>query len=231
MTEPVITVEALEKTYGSVRAVDTISFEVAAGEIFGVVGPNAAGKTTTIECLEGLREPDGGRVRVLGLDPRRDGEVLRRRIGAQLQESALPRGYGWARPCVCSHPSTRGRSSRSRSSRASVSPTRKNVAYANLSGGQRQRLAIALALVGDPQLVFFDELTSGLDPGAPRDVGPGARRASQRKDGLPDDALHGGSRAAVRPRHDHRRRADRRARHPCGAGSRTWRRAADRLQC
>ena len=90
MAQPVIAVEELEKSYGSVRAVDGISFEVDAGEIFGIVGPNGAGKTTTIECLEDLRTPDAGQLRVLGLDPRRDGPALRERIGAQLQESALP---------------------------------------------------------------------------------------------------------------------------------------------
>jgi ABC-2 type transport system ATP-binding protein len=166
MTEPVIAVDALEKSYGSVRAVDAISFEVAEGEIFGVVGPNGAGKTTTIECLEGLRAPDGGQVRVLGLDPRRDGDALRERIGAQLQQSALPARLrvGEAMRLFASfyvHP---------------LDPElileglgladRKKVAFADLSGGQRQRLSIALALVGDPQLVFFDELTSGLDPQA-----------------------------------------------------------------
>jgi ABC-2 type transport system ATP-binding protein len=166
MTEPVVAVEALEKSYGSVRAVDAISFEVAEGEIFGVVGPNGAGKTTTIECLEGLRAPDGGQVRVLGLDPRRDGDALRERIGAQLQDCALP-----ARLRV-------GEAMRLFASfyKRPLTPEaileglgladRKKVAFADLSGGQRQRLSIALALVGDPQLVFFDELTSGLDPQA-----------------------------------------------------------------
>jgi ABC-2 type transport system ATP-binding protein len=166
MTGSVIAVESLEKSYGSVRAVDAISFEVEEGEIFGVVGPNGAGKTTTIECLEGLRAPDGGRVLVLGLDPRRDGSALRERIGAQLQASALPARLrvGEAVRLFASfyaHPLEPG-------------PIldglgladRKNVAYAELSGGQKQRLSIALALVGDPQLVFFDELTSGLDPQA-----------------------------------------------------------------
>ncbi len=166
MTGPVIAVDALEKSYGSVRAVDAISFEVAEGEIFGVVGPNGAGKTTTIECLEGLRAPDGGRVHVLGLDPRRDGDALRERIGAQLQQSALP-----ARLRV-------GEAMRLFASfyARPLDPElileglgladRKKVAFAELSGGQKQRLSIALALVGDPQLVFFDELTSGLDPQA-----------------------------------------------------------------
>ncbi len=166
MAGPVIAVESLEKSYGSVRAVDAISFEVEEGEIFGVVGPNGAGKTTTIECLEGLRAPDGGRVLVLGLDPRRDGAALRERIGAQLQSSALPARLQvgeavrlfasfYARPLEPG-PILDGLGL----------ADRKNVAYAELSGGQKQRLSIALALVGDPQLVFFDELTSGLDPQA-----------------------------------------------------------------
>ena len=166
MAGPVITVESLEKSYGTVRAVDAISFEVNEGEIFGVVGPNGAGKTTTIECLEGLRAPDGGHVRVLGLDPRRDGAALRERIGAQLQASAIPARLrvGEAVRLFASfyaHPLEPG-------------PIldglgladRTKVAYADLSGGQKQRLSIALALVGDPELVFFDELTSGLDPQA-----------------------------------------------------------------
>jgi ABC-2 type transport system ATP-binding protein len=166
MTQSVIAVESLEKSYGSLRAVDSISFDVAEGEIFGVVGPNGAGKTTIIECLEGLRAPDAGQVRVLGLDPRRDGYALRERIGAQLQASVLPARLRvgeavrlfasfYARP-VEPQPILEGLGL----------ADRKNVAFADLSGGQKQRLSIALALVGDPQLVFFDELTSGLDPQA-----------------------------------------------------------------
>jgi ABC-2 type transport system ATP-binding protein len=166
VTEPVIAAEGLEKSYGSVRAVDAISFEVAEGEIFGVVGPNGAGKTTTIECLEGLRAADGGRVRVLGLDPRRDGDVLRQRIGAQLQESGLPARLrvGEAMRLFASF-YTRPLESEAVLEGLGLAD-RRNVAYADLSGGQKQRLSIALALVGDPQLVFFDELTSGLDPQA-----------------------------------------------------------------
>jgi len=165
-TPPAVRVEGLRKSYGSTRAVDGISFLVARGEIFGIVGPNGAGKTTTIECLEGLRVPDGGVIRVLGLDPQAEGAALRERIGAQLQQSALPArmragealalfGSFYARPLAPRQLlEDMGLADRSR------------VAYAELSGGQKQRLAIALALVGDPELVFFDELTSGLDPQA-----------------------------------------------------------------
>ena len=166
MATPVIAVDSLEKSYGSIRALDGITFDVADGEIFGVVGPNGAGKTTAIECLEGLRAPDDGQVRVLGLDPRHDGYALRERIGAQLQERALPArlrvgeamrlfGSFYARP-LAPGPILEelGLSDRQK------------VAFADLSGGQKQRLSIALAMVGDPQLVFFDELTTGLDPQA-----------------------------------------------------------------
>lgn len=90
MAQPAISVEGLSKRYGKVVAVDGVSFEVAQGEIFGLLGRNGSGKTTTVECLQGLRRPDAGRLSVLGLDPRRRGDELRRRIGAQLQESALP---------------------------------------------------------------------------------------------------------------------------------------------
>jgi ABC-2 type transport system ATP-binding protein len=162
----VVSVVGLRKSYGSTVAVDGVSFEVGAGEVFGIVGPNGAGKTTTVECLEGLRAPDAGVVRVLGLDPQRQGDALRERMGAQLQESALPARMrvGEAMTLFASfyaHPlppwtllDELGLADRVR------------VAWGALSGGQRQRLAIALALVGDPDLVFFDELTSGLDPQA-----------------------------------------------------------------
>ncbi len=163
-----MSVRDLSKVYGSRRAVDGISFEVAEGEIFGIVGPNGAGKTTTVECLEGLRVPDGGEVRVLGLDPRRQGDALRERLGAQLQESALPARLrvGEAMTLFASfyaHPLPTGMLLDELGLRQ-----QSRVAWCELSGGQRQRLAIALALVGDPDLVFFDELTSGLDPQARR---------------------------------------------------------------
>ncbi len=164
--EPVVEVEGLRKSYGAVHAVDGISFEVDHGEIFGVVGPNGAGKTTTIECLEGMRVPDGGQVRVLGLDPQRGGPAFRERIGAQLQQSALPARLrvGEAMRLFASfysHPLPIG----GLLEELGLSD-RTGAAFADLSGGQKQRLSIALALVGDPELVFLDELTTGLDPQA-----------------------------------------------------------------
>ena len=162
--KPIVEVEQLRKRYGSVTAVDGISLEVYEGEIFGMVGPNGAGKTTTIECLEGLRRADSGEIRVLGCDPQRDGYALRPRIGVQLQESMLQdRLRVWealhlfaglyANP-VDWEPLLAG---------LGLAESR-NVAFAKLSGGQKQRLFVALALVNDPELVFLDELTTGLDP-------------------------------------------------------------------
>ncbi len=167
---PVIRVEALRKTYGPVVAVDNVAFEVYEGEIFGMVGPNGAGKTTTIECVEGLRQPDGGRVETLGLDPHKQGRALRERIGIQLQESALP-GHLKVWEALDLYASFYQRSVDWQGLLEPLGLADKRNAYFNkLSGGQKQRLFIALALVNDPELVFFDELTTGLDPRARRDM-------------------------------------------------------------
>ena len=209
--------------YGQTRAVDGVSFEVGAGEIFGIIGPNGAGKTTTVECLEGLRVPDEGRVRVLGLDPQRQGDALRERIGAQLQESALPARLrvGEAMALFASFytaPAARRGAARG----ARVWPTGCG-SRGGISGGQRQRLAIALALVGDPEVVFFDELTSGLDPQARRATWDlVSARAGAGQDHRADHALHGGGRTPVRPGADHRPRAGRCPGHPGGTWSSPW---------
>jgi ABC-2 type transport system ATP-binding protein len=165
---PAIRTEGLRKAYGRLVAVDGISFEVRANEVFGVVGPNGAGKTTTIECLEGLRQPDAGSLSILGLDPRRDGRELRERIGIQLQSSALPDDIRVSEAL--------GLFASFYRRTADVRPLldtlgladKRDAAFAKLSGGQKQRLFIALALVNDPELVFLDELTTGLDPHARR---------------------------------------------------------------
>jgi len=163
-----ITVENLRKVYGEVVAVDGISFEVHEGEIFGMVGPNGAGKTTTIECIEGLRVPDGGDIRVWSLDPQRDGYELRERIGVQLQESALPdRLKVWEALDLFASFYRRSVDWVPLLERLGIADKR-NTAFAKLSGGQKQRLFIALALINDPELVFLDELTTGLDPQARR---------------------------------------------------------------
>ncbi len=164
----VIKVEHLRKVYGEIVAVDDISFEVQEGEIFGMVGPNGAGKTTTIECLESLRNPDSGKISVLGLNPRNDGYTLRERIGIQLQEVTLyDRIRVWE--ALDLFASFYHHSIDWNSLLETLGLEDKRNSYINkLSGGQKQRLYIALALVNDPGLIFLDELTTGLDPQARR---------------------------------------------------------------
>jgi ABC-2 type transport system ATP-binding protein len=163
-----IEVNDLRKFYGSVRAVDGITFHVLEGEIFGMVGPNGAGKTTAIECIEGLRRPDGGGATVLGMDPQRDGYELRERIGVQLQEASLPnRIKVWEALDLFAAFYRRSVDWPPLLEQLGLAEKR-NGSFAKLSGGQKQRLFIALALLNDPDLVFLDELTTGLDPQARR---------------------------------------------------------------
>ena len=164
----VIEVTGLTKRYGGQAVVDGISFQVEQGEIFGILGPNGAGKTTAVECMEGLRQRDSGQVRILGMDPRADGHRLHQRIGVQLQETQLQdklkvREALELYASFYPHPAD-WRKLLERWGLASKS----EASFAKLSGGQKQRLFIALALVGNPEVVFLDELTSGLDPGARR---------------------------------------------------------------
>jgi ABC-2 type transport system ATP-binding protein len=162
----IVQVEGLRKTYGETVAVEEISFEVQEGEIFGMVGPNGAGKTTTIECLEGLRRPDSGKVRVLGMDPQSQGQVLRERTGMQLQQSNLPdRMKVWEALDLYAAFYPRAADWKTLLDQLGLEEKR-NAHFSKLSGGQKQRLFIALALLPDPQLVFLDELTTGLDPQA-----------------------------------------------------------------
>ena len=169
MAQAVI-VDGLRKRYGDVLAVDGVSFSVGAGEIFGMVGPNGAGKTTTIECIEGLRNPDAGVIEVLGLDPLGDSYELRERIGIQLQEANLPdRLKVWETIDLFS--SFYRKSVEWAPVLERMGLEEKRGAYVSkLSGGQKQRLFIALALVNDPELIFLDELTTGLDPQARRSM-------------------------------------------------------------
>ena len=161
----VVTVERLQKRYSGMSVVDGVSFEIAGGEIFGILGPNGAGKTTTVECVQGLRQGDSGRVRVLGLDPWTNSAQLRRRIGTQLQESSLPDRIKVGEALAFF--ARRGSDWRRLIEEWGLADKR-NTAFSNLSGGQRQRLFVALALVNDPEVVFLDEMTTGLDPVARR---------------------------------------------------------------
>jgi ABC-2 type transport system ATP-binding protein len=164
----VVEVQHLRKTYGSVLAVDDLSLEVEEGEIFGLLGPNGAGKTTTVECMEGLRHPDQGRIRVLGLDPSREPAELRRRIGCQLQEAALPdRIRVWEALDLFAALAPQAEPWRAVLERWGLAG-KGGASFSSLSGGEQQRLFIALALINQPQVVFLDELTQGLDPAARR---------------------------------------------------------------
>lgn len=163
-----VQVRDLRKHYGATQAVAGATFSIDEGEIFGIIGPNGSGKTTTVECLQGLRQADSGEMRVLGLDPREDAAQLRRRIGSQLQQSALPeRMRAWEALDLFGSLGGNGGSWR-RALREWDLWEKRNTAFGNLSGGQQQRLFIALALVGSPSLVFLDEMTTGLDPSARR---------------------------------------------------------------
>lgn len=166
MVKKVIEVENLVKKYNEVTAVDNASFEVYEGEIFGMVGPNGAGKTTTIECIEGLREKDAGTIRVFSQDISKANQSMKIKIGIQLQESSLPdkikvreamemfsslypRTIGWENLLIKLN-----------------LEDKVNSYFRDLSGGQKQRLFIAIALINNPELIFLDELSTGLDPQA-----------------------------------------------------------------
>ena len=168
-TLPALKVTGLRKAYGRKTAVDGLSLSVAEGEVFGILGPNGAGKTTTVECAEGLRRPDGGSIRVFGVDPYRDRAAARRLIGAQLQESQLPDKITVAE-AVSLYASFYPEPADTEALILRLGLTEKrDTRYRKLSGGQKQRVSIALALVGRPRLVVFDELTTGLDPAARRE--------------------------------------------------------------
>src|SRR3954462_6382487 len=168
---PVIAVSNLGKRYGRTVAVDDVSLEVFEGEIFGLIGPNGAGKTTTMECVEGNRVPDKGTISVLGLDPRRDANALRQRIGVQHQEAQLQKRIKVWEAVDLWRSLYSGAVADSDALLASLGlEAKRNSWFMTLSGGQKQRLFIALALIHEPQVVFLDELTTGLDPQARRAI-------------------------------------------------------------
>src|SRR5438128_3362587 len=167
---PVVEVAHLRKQYGSTVAVDDVSFEVLEGEIFGLIGPNGAGKTTTMECIEGVRTADAGRATVLGLDPACDANALQERIGVQLQQAQLQKRIRvWEAVDLWASLYPRTVDGRVLLEQLGLTEKR-NASFMSLSGGQKQRLFIALALINDPEVVFLDELTTGLDPQARRAI-------------------------------------------------------------
>jgi len=170
MTQPVIQVENLVKRYADVEAVRGVSFTVQEGEVFGLLGPNGAGKTTTVEILEGLRTLDSGKVSVCGLDPQRNAIELKSEIGAALQSTSLPDKLKTFEALqLFAGFYSRRRDPEELLKRFGLEEKR-NTFYSKLSGGQKQRLALAMALVNNPRVLFFDEPTAGLDPQVRREI-------------------------------------------------------------
>jgi ABC-2 type transport system ATP-binding protein len=170
VAETVIQVENLRKSYGSVEAVRGVSFAVERGEVFGLLGPNGAGKTSTVEILEGLRTPDSGVVRVCGLDPQTSGEQFKQTIGAVLQSTALPDKLRVKEAVELFAQFYHRRADTEKLLARFQLEEKSNAFYSHLSGGQKQRLALAMALVNNPEVVFLDEPTAGLDPQVRREI-------------------------------------------------------------
>jgi ABC-2 type transport system ATP-binding protein len=172
--EPIIAVEGLFKTYQSngvaVEAVRGLSFSVQEGEVFGLLGPNGAGKTTTVEILEGMRTPDRGTARVCGLDPEKAGSVFKQKIGAVLQSTSLPDKIRVKEALDLFANFYTSRADTEVLLKRFQLEEKRDVFYSQLSGGQKQRLALAMALVNNPQVVFLDEPTAGLDPQVRREI-------------------------------------------------------------
>ncbi len=170
MPQPIIQAEKLFKNYNDVRALRGVSFEVAEGEVFGLLGPNGAGKTTTVEILEGLRSPDSGFARVAGLDPEKSGMAFKEKIGAVLQSTALPDKLKVIEALELFSQFYGRRTNPEVLLKRFQLEEKRHAFYSTLSGGQKQRLALALALVNDPMVLFLDEPTAGLDPQVRREI-------------------------------------------------------------
>jgi ABC-2 type transport system ATP-binding protein len=170
MSEVAIRVRDLRKRYGTVEALRGVSFTVTAGEVFGLLGPNGAGKTTTVEILEGLRQADHGEARVCGLDPQRETPELKQIIGATLQSTTLPDKLRVEEALALFAGFYRRHRSLEELLQRFELAEKRRAFYGQLSGGQKQRLALALALINDPQVLFLDEPTAGLDPQARHEI-------------------------------------------------------------
>jgi ABC-2 type transport system ATP-binding protein len=167
---PAVQVTHLRKSYGSLLAVDDVSFSVAQGEIFGILGSNGAGKTTTVECVIGLREPDAGTIWLLGLNPRADQEQIHEIVGVQLQQSAFQAKLRVGEILDMYRTFYRSPAGTGELVEALGLAGKRRDYYRSLSGGQRQRLSVALALIGRPRVAVLDEMTAGLDPQGRRDA-------------------------------------------------------------
>jgi ABC-2 type transport system ATP-binding protein len=168
--EPIIEVRELKKSYGPVQALRGVSFEVQQGEVFGLLGPNGAGKTTTIEILEGVRRPDGGVVRVCGMEPISSGNRYKQLIGGVLQSTSLPDKMKVSEALhLFSSFYQKRRSPKELLKRFGLEEKRDSF-YMRLSGGQKQRLALAMALLNEPRVLYLDEPTAGLDPQVRREI-------------------------------------------------------------
>jgi ABC-2 type transport system ATP-binding protein len=165
-----VTVRDLEKRYGGVAAARGVSFTIDEGEIFGLIGPNGAGKTTTVECTIGLREPDAGSIEICGIDARRRPREVKRKIGAALQTTALHDKITPREALALFGSFYRDRATPNQLLDRFALTEKADAAFDTLSGGQRQRLALALAFVNKPELVFLDEPTAGLDPHSRREL-------------------------------------------------------------
>jgi ABC-2 type transport system ATP-binding protein len=170
MNNSILQVENLVKRYGDVEAVRGVSFNVQEGEVFGLLGPNGAGKTSTVEIMEGLRTPDSGRVSVCGLDPQKNAQELKHEIGAALQATSLPDKLRVIEALRLFASFYRRHRSPDELLKRFGLEEKRNTFYSQLSGGQKQRLALAMALVNDPKVLFFDEPTAGLDPQVRREI-------------------------------------------------------------
>jgi ABC-2 type transport system ATP-binding protein len=167
---PVIQAEGLYKSYGSVEALRGVSFEVEQGEVFGLLGPNGAGKTSTVEILEGMRTPDRGIARVCGLDPEKSGFEFKEQIGTVLQSTSLPDKIRVKEAIDLFAKFYRRHADTDDLLKRFQLEEKRTAFYSQLSGGQKQRLALAMALVNDPSVVFLDEPTAGLDPQVRREI-------------------------------------------------------------
>jgi ABC-2 type transport system ATP-binding protein len=170
VTEPVIEVKGLYKNYGAVEALRGVDFSVEQGEVFGLLGPNGAGKTTTVEILEGMRTPDRGLARVCGIDPEKSGNRFKEMIGAVLQSTSLPDKVRVKEAIELFAKFYSVRANTDDLLKRFQLDEKRDAFYSQLSGGQKQRLALALALVNNPQVIFLDEPTAGLDPQVRREI-------------------------------------------------------------